>query len=122
VFFLAFRMVRGLVLRRSVTREAFILTGIAAGYLPWLLYLGRTVFQFYTIAFEPFLVLALTAVIALLLGGPGDPEGRRVAGLRVVGTFLVLCVVLSLFFLPIWTGAEIPRWFMSMHFWFPTWV
>jgi dolichyl-phosphate-mannose-protein mannosyltransferase len=122
VLFLVFRLVRGLVLRRSVTLEAFILTGIAAGYLPWLLYLNRTVFQFYTIAFEPFLVLALTAVIALLLGSPRDPEARRVAGLRVVGTFLVLCVVLSLFFFPIWTGLEIPRWFMSMHFWFPTWV
>ena len=80
-------MVSGLVLRRSVTREAFILTGIAAGYLPWLLYLGRTVFQFYTIAFEPFLVLALTAAIALLLGSPRDPEGaagRRAAGGRHV--------------------------------------
>jgi dolichyl-phosphate-mannose--protein O-mannosyl transferase len=122
LFFLVFRMILGLMQRRSVTREAFILTGIAAGYLPWMLYLGRTVFQFYTIAFEPFLVLGLTAAIAFLLGSPRDPESRRVVGLRVVGTFLVLCVVLSIFFLPVWTGFEIPRWFMSMHFWFPSWV
>ena len=27
-----------------------------------------------------------------------------------------------LLFLPIWTGAEIPRWFMTLHFWFPSWV
>jgi dolichyl-phosphate-mannose--protein O-mannosyl transferase len=122
ILFVAVRLVLGLALRRRVTTEAFILTGIAAGYLPWLLYLGRTVFQFYTIAFEPFLVLALTAAIALLLGSPRDPEARRLAGLRVVGTFLVLCVLLSLFFLPMWTGAEIPRWFMTLHFWFPSWV
>ena len=122
VFFLVYRLVRGLVRRRSVSLEAFILTGMAVGYLPWLLYLGRTVFQFYTIAFEPFMVLALTAAIAMLLGSPRDPEGRRVAGLRVVGTFLVLCVLLSLYFLPIWTGAEIPRWLMTLHFWFPSWV
>jgi dolichyl-phosphate-mannose-protein mannosyltransferase len=122
ILFLVFRLVRGLVQRRRVTTEAFILLGIAAGYLPWLLYLGRTVFNFYTIAFEPFLILALTAAIGVLLGSPRDPESRRVAGLRVVGTFLVLCVVLSLFFLPIWTGAEIPRWFMTLHFWFPSWV
>ncbi len=108
-------------LRQRVTTEAFILSGMAAGYLPWLL-IGRTVFQFYTIAFEPFLVLALVAAIALLLGSPRDPEGRRVAGLRAVGTFLVLCVALSLFFLPIWTGAEIPRWYMTLHFWFPSWI
>ncbi|MEO7146464.1 MAG: phospholipid carrier-dependent glycosyltransferase, partial [Terrimesophilobacter sp.] len=36
-----------------------ILIGLAAGYLPWLLYLNRTVFQFYTIVFEPYLILAL---------------------------------------------------------------
>ncbi len=87
ILFLVVRMVRGLVLRHSVSREAFILTGIAAGFLPWLLYLERTVFQFYTIAFEPFLVLALTAAIALLLGesaGSGAAAGRRVAGGRHV--------------------------------------
>lgn len=122
VFFVAYSFVSGLVLRRGVTREAFILMGIAVGYLPWLLYLGRTVFQFYTIAFEPFLVLALTAAIALLLGSPRDPERRRVVGLRVVGTFLVVCVLLSAFFLPIWTGMEIPRWLMTLHFWFPSWI
>ncbi len=122
IVFMAVRMVRGLMRRRSVALEAFILTGIAAGYLPWLLYLERTVFQFYTVAFEPFLILALTAAIAVLLGSPGDPEARRVTGLRVVGTFLAVCVVLSLFFAPIWSGAEIPRWFMTMHFWFPSWI
>jgi dolichyl-phosphate-mannose-protein mannosyltransferase len=130
VFFLTFRMVRALVRwvravplqTPTLVRDGFILVGFAAGYLPWLLYLGRTVFQFYTIAFEPFMVLALTAAIATQLGSASDPTPRRVAGLRVVGVFLGLCVVLSLFFLPIWTGAEIPRWLMQMHFWFPSWI
>lgn len=103
-------------------REAFILAGFAAGYLPWLLYLHRTVFTFYTIAFEPFLILALTAAIGVLLGRSTDPASRRIAGLRGVAVFLVLCVLLSVFFLPIWTGIEIPRWFMTLHFWFPSWV
>ncbi|MCU1417471.1 MAG: phospholipid carrier-dependent glycosyltransferase [Schumannella sp.] len=135
VFFLAFRMVRALVRwvrvvpippagehRSTLARDAFILIGFGAGYLPWLLYLGRTVFQFYTIAFEPFMVLALTAAIATLIGTPADASSRRVAGFRAVGVFLVVCVLLSAFFLPIWTGAEIPRWFVTMHFWFPSWV
>jgi dolichyl-phosphate-mannose--protein O-mannosyl transferase len=126
LIYLVYRLVRGLVRGRgrdvTVWREAFILAGFAAGYLPWLLYLGRTVFQFYTIAFEPFVVLAITAAIATLLGSRQDAEGRRVAGLRVVGVFLVFCVVVSAFFLPIWTGMEIPRWYMTLHFWFPSWV
>ena len=49
-------------------RVGLILMGMVAGYLPWLLYLNRTVFQFYSIAFEPYLLLALTLVIGLILG------------------------------------------------------
>jgi dolichyl-phosphate-mannose--protein O-mannosyl transferase len=131
--FLTFRLVRHIVRwvrvapqtpgdRAIFSRDAFILLGFAAGYLPWLLYLGRTVFQFYSIAFEPFMILALTAAIGHLLGSSADPESRRVVGLRVVGVFAVLCVLLSIFFLPVWTGAEIPRWFMTLHWWFPSWV
>lgn len=104
------------------SRDAFILAGFAAGYLPWLLYLHRTVFNFYTIAFEPFLILALTSAIAAVHGRAGDPASRRTAGWRIVGGFLLACVLLSLFFLPIWTGMEIPRWYMTLHFWFPSWV
>ncbi|WP_158252940.1 hypothetical protein [Cryobacterium sp. Y62] len=37
-----------------------------AGYLPWLMYLNRTVFQFYTIVFELYLLLGLTFVIGLV--------------------------------------------------------
>jgi dolichyl-phosphate-mannose--protein O-mannosyl transferase len=110
------------MIRRPNGRDAFVLVGIAAGYLPWLLYLGRTVFQFYAIAFEPYLILALTAALMTLLGTAGDPESRRVGGIRVVGAFLAGCLLLSLFFLPIWTGAEIPRWYLNMHFWFPSWI
>ena len=48
-------------------RVGLVLAGLGAGYLPWLLYLNRTVFQFYTIAFEPYLILALVAVMGILL-------------------------------------------------------
>lgn len=122
-FFLLFRVVWGAWHRRSVWREGFILTGLAAGYLPWVLfYSTRTVFQFYTIAFEPSLILGLTLALGLLLGRASDPESRRVIGLRVVGIFLALCVVLSIFFLPMWTGEPIPSWYVRLHYWFPSWI
>ncbi len=74
-----------LVYRLARYREwqvGLILMGMVGGYLPWLIYLGRTVFQFYTIAFEPYLLLALTCAIGLVLGlVPGI--GRRSA---VTGT------------------------------------
>jgi dolichyl-phosphate-mannose--protein O-mannosyl transferase len=120
--FCLYRVISGLIKRRRVWVEAFILTGVAAGYLPWMFYLNRTVFQFYTIVFEPYLILALTAAIAFLLGSRNDLESRRVAGLRTVALFLGLCLVLSAFFLPVWTGMEVSNWFMRLHFWLPTWI
>ena len=122
-FFLLGRAVWGAWKRKAVWREAFILTALAAGYLPWVLfYSTRTVFQFYTIAFEPYLILGLVAVIGILLGQASDPQRRRVVGLRTVSIFLGLCVLLSIFFLPMWTGEPIPIWYTRLHYWFPSWI
>lgn len=121
-FWLVVRVVQRLRRREPVATEALILTGIAAGYLPWLLYLHRTVFSFYTIAFEPYLILALTAALGMLLGTAADPESRRTVGIRAVGVFLGICVLLSLFFLPIWTGMSVPDWFFRIHLWLPSWL
>jgi len=120
--FLIVRVVRRLLRGARVWREVFILVALAAGYLPWMLYLHRTVFTFYTIAFEPYLILGLTAALGALLGSEYHRESRRVTGLAVVGVFLGLCVVLSIFFLPIWTGMPVPDWFFRAHLWLPTWL
>jgi hypothetical protein len=31
-------------------------------------------------------------------------------------------VLLSAFFLPMWTGTPIPHWFVQLHYWFPSWI
>ncbi len=121
-FWLVVRVVLRLRRRETVVAEALILTGLAAGYLPWLLYLHRTVFTFYTIAFEPYLILGLTAALGMLLGTAADPERRREAGIRAVAIFLGACVALSLFFLPIWTAMSIPDFFFRLHLWLPSWL
>ncbi len=117
-----YRLVRGLLKRQPVEAEAFILAGMAAGFLPWLQYLHRTVFQFYTIAFEPFMVLALTAALAAVAGRAADPERLRVPGLATVAGYLVLVVLVSLYFLPMWTGQAMPLWFIRSHYWLPGWI
>jgi len=103
-------------------RVGLILMGMVAGYLPWLLYLGRTVFQFYTIAFEPYMLLALVFVIGLILGSPHDERDRRVSGLRLVGIFLGFAAVVSAFYWPLWTGMQIDYNFLRLHWWLPTWT
>jgi dolichyl-phosphate-mannose-protein mannosyltransferase len=114
--YLAYRLVR-----YRDWRHGLILTGIAAGYLPWLLYLNRTVYQFYTIAFEPYLILALTAAIGLILGSRDDPAWRRLSGIRLLAVYLGFVVMVSAFYYPLWTGMQVPWPFIQLHYWLPTW-
>lgn len=98
-----------------------ILVGLAAGYLPWLMYLNRTVFQFYSIVFEPYLLLALVFVIGLILGTADDPTWRRQRGLATVAVYLFSVVVVTAFFAPLWMATPITSEFRQLHFWLPGW-
>jgi dolichyl-phosphate-mannose-protein mannosyltransferase len=109
------------LIRYHEWRVGLILAGLAAGYLPWMFYLGRTVFQFYTIAFEPYLLLALAYVVWKIIGKRGDPEYRRAIGMRWIAVFLVAAVAISVFFWPLWTGTQIDFKYMQLHYWIPTW-
>ncbi|WP_425455980.1 dolichyl-phosphate-mannose--protein mannosyltransferase [Arthrobacter echini] len=109
-------------LGRRDWRAAAILTGVAAGYLPWFLYPERTTFYFYAVSFEPFLILALTYCLGLVLGAPGADGARRTWGVVLVGLFLAAAVVLSAYFLPIWTAEIIPYEQWRMRMWLPSWI
>ncbi|WP_304502214.1 dolichyl-phosphate-mannose--protein mannosyltransferase [Brachybacterium sp. FME24] len=97
------------------------LAGIAAGYLPWLLYMDRTIFTFYAVVFEPWLILCLAYVLSLVIGSArADPE-RRLAGGLFAGSLLVLIVLVSAFFWPIWTGQVIDLDQWKFRMWLPSW-
>lgn len=98
------------------------LAGIAAGYLPWFLYPDRTMFAFYEVSFEPFFVLVLVYVLGHILGRPTDPPWRRQAGLLGIGIYLALVVVVSAYFMPIWTAETITYLDWRLHMWMPSWV
>lgn len=53
-----------------------ILAGYIAMWLPWMRYYNRTIFQFYAIAFLPFVVLALVYALAYLTKMLPPPHGR----------------------------------------------
>ena len=63
--------------------------GVAAGYLPWFMYPERTMFFFYAVSFEPFLVLALVYCLGLVLGQRTDPPVATASGFYVVALFVV---------------------------------
>jgi dolichyl-phosphate-mannose--protein O-mannosyl transferase len=110
------------LIRLREWRVGFILVGMVGGYLPWLMYLNRTVFQFYSIAFEPYMLLALTFAIGLVLGKKTDAAWRRENGIRFVAIFLGLAIALSIFFWPLWTGMSIDYTFMKAHWWLRSWI
>ncbi len=107
-----------------ITRKSkvggLILLGIAGGYLPWLAFLNRTVFQFYAIAFLPWMILALVYVIRMYLHTRKVDELPR--AVKIVGGYFGLAFAVSLFFLPIWIGTWTPYWYWHLHMWLPSWI
>jgi len=103
-------------------RAGAILAGLAGGYLPWFNYQHRTIFSFYEVAFVPYVVLAVTFVLGLGIGGPGASPRRRKIGLLAAGVFVVASVACFAFFYPIYTAQIIPFSQWRMRMWLPTWI
>ncbi len=103
-------------------RAGAILAGLAAGYVPWFQYQDRTIYTFYAVAFVPWVVLAVTYVLGLVLGPP-DASPRRVAwGRALAGSYVLLTVLLFIFWWPILTAQVIPFEQWQWRMWFPSWI
>lgn len=123
VGYLLYRLVRGWITRQPTAPELTLpLVGLAVTYLPWLMVSERTIFQFYTVVMMPFLVLAIATTLRIIAGRREDPLYRRQSGERTVLIFLAFMLLVSAFFLPLWTGASIPYNFWLLHNWLPGWV
>lgn len=103
-------------------RYGFVLTGVAATYVPWLLYPERTIFQFYTVVMLPFVLLALALTLREIAGPPDASPERAQTGRWVVLVFLGVATLVSAFFYPVWVGWEVPYEFWRLHNWMPSWV
>jgi dolichyl-phosphate-mannose--protein O-mannosyl transferase len=89
--------------------------GILAGYIPWFFFQKRTVFTFYAIAFEPFLILAI--VLLAKLAYEYDERFKYAIGLAVA-----IIALNFLYFYPIFTGAltTYDAWYARM--WWSSWI
>jgi len=108
-----------LFIARRDKAAGFLLLGVAAGYLPWMLYLQRTVFQFYVIAFEPFMIMALVYAMAWIWRNSHERRRLVLAGFA---TIAFASLAFSLFFLNIWLGTWTPYWYWYLHMWIPSWI
>ena len=89
--------------------------GIVAGYLPWFFFQERTVFTFYAIVFQPFLILAI-----VLLAKVAYEYNQRFKYL--IALFVIVIAINFIYFLPIFTGqiTTYDAWFARM--WWNSWI
>jgi dolichyl-phosphate-mannose--protein O-mannosyl transferase len=92
--------------------------GIIAGYLPWFFFQQRTVFTFYAIIFEPFVLLALIYCAKLIL----DSAMQARTSIALVATAMILIFLNFIYFLPLFTGEIInyDDWLKRM--WLSSWI
>ncbi len=103
-------------------RAGAILAGFAAGYLPWFQYQERTIFTFYSVAFVPWVVLAVTYAAGLVMGPADASRRRRRWGRALVGAYVVLVAAVFVFFWPVYTAQIIPFEHWRWRMWFPSWI
>lgn len=110
--------IRSLAQKRYEPALNIIVAGMTAGYLPWFFFQERTVFSFYAIIFQPFLILAMIycAYVALL----HFKKSRNtyifigVVGIAIFGNFI--------YFLPLFTGDVITYESWQARMWLPSWI
>jgi dolichyl-phosphate-mannose-protein mannosyltransferase len=112
-------------LRRRDWRAGAALLGVAAGWLPWIwfyLHDQRTEFYYYAIAFEPFLIIALTLCLGLIIGPEGAARGRRAAGAAASGAYLIAVLANFAYLYPILAATVIPYTSWLSRMWFHSWI
>ena len=97
-----------------------VLLGTASLYLPWIILSERTVFQFYVVSFQPWLILGLVLAIQQLRRKL-LAKSKTLANATTVG-FVALTFVSFVFFLPINTGIYLPYELWQLRMWLRSWI
>lgn len=102
-------------MRRFELESLIPFIGIAAGYLPWFFFQKRTVFTFYSIVFEPFLILAI-----VLLAKIAFEYDQRFKYL--IAAIVIVIAINFLYFYPVFTGVitTYKAWYSRM--WWSSWI
>jgi dolichyl-phosphate-mannose-protein mannosyltransferase len=104
-------------------RALLIFAGVVAGIVPWFPYewADRTMFYFYALPAEPFLVLSVVYVLGALINAPTVRLGwrsrsplrvstadRRLYGTIFAGAFVLLVALCFWWYYPLYVGSAIP--------------
>jgi dolichyl-phosphate-mannose--protein O-mannosyl transferase len=97
-----------------------VLLGTASLYLPWIILSERTVFQFYVVSFQPWLILGLVLVVQQLRRKL-LAKSKALANATTIG-FVALAFGAFVFFLPVNTGMYLPFELWQLRMWLPSWI
>jgi dolichyl-phosphate-mannose-protein mannosyltransferase len=115
---LALLVCLGWWLARRDWRPGAVLLAVAAGWLPWFLFADRTQFSFYAVAFVPFLVLAVTLCLGLVIGPARASAARRAVGASLAGAYLLGVLLDFAYLYPVLAAKVIPyaAWLSRMWY------
>ncbi|MFG2037491.1 dolichyl-phosphate-mannose--protein mannosyltransferase [Dactylosporangium sp. NPDC048998] len=110
-----------LAIARRDGRAWLIMAGALTGILPWFNEMPehRTMFYFYCLPAEPFLVLAVVYVLGAIIGPPrrlNPASDHRMIGSIIAGAYVLLVAACFAYFYPIYAGMDISytEWFSRM--------
>ena len=110
--------IKSLINHRVDSAANLVVLGVVAGYLPWFAMQQRTVFSFYAIIIQPFLILAIVYCEKLLLASGLKPAVSQ----SIVGGIFALIVLCFIFFIPLFTGQVITYEDWRLRMWFESWI
>jgi len=112
-------------LARRDWRAGAVLAGVAGGWLPWFWFAWhdhRTMFYFYAVVFAPFLVIAITLCLGLLIGYASAGAARRAAGATVTGVYLIAVLANFYYLYPLLAAKIIPYSSWLSRMWYRGWI
>jgi dolichyl-phosphate-mannose--protein O-mannosyl transferase len=110
--------IKSLIHHRVDSAANLVVLGVVAGYLPWFAMQQRTVFSFYAIIIQPFLIIAMVYCAKLLLSSGLKPAVSQ----SIVGGIFALIVLCFIFFIPLFTGQVITYEDWQLRMWFESWI
>lgn len=108
----------GYFIHRREKRAGLIALFWLASYLPWLAFPERTMFFFYAIAFQPFMVLGIIYLLEKALENSEKRPQRKLYAMGFMG-LIALCFA---YFFPLFVGSVMTYsdWYSRM--WFSNWI
>lgn len=121
-------LIGDLVFRRAPRRDwraGAALLGVVAGWAPWIWFAwhdNRTEFFYYAVSFEPFMIIAITLCLGLIIGPARAGPGRRAVGAIGAGGYMIAVLLNLAYLYPILTAEVIPYSAWLSRMWFHRWI